>query len=246
MSLTGVIVQARMGSSRLPGKVAKEICGKPLLAHIIERLQQADMPDKIIVATSGRKIDDRVIEIARKEGVDYFRGPESDVLTRYIEAAREYGLDIVVRVTGDCPLISPWLLDKVLAKFIEVKPDYCRLTGGPRGLGTEATTLDTLLRAEEYITEEEGDGENPYREHVTLYIYRNPDKFELDKYEVPPELKRDYRLCVDEIDDFKLIERIYEELYEEGSIIKIEDAVKLLDDTPELAEINSHVQQKKV
>ncbi|WP_408955692.1 cytidylyltransferase domain-containing protein [Natroniella sp. ANB-PHB2] len=238
------IVQARMGSSRLPGKVAKELIDKPMLAHTIDRLKAAKELDKIVLATSIKEADDKVVEIAESEGVDHYRGSEADVLSRYIGAAKEYNADIVVRITGDCPLVDPVTIDEVVSEFQSSDLDYMRLKGYPRGFGTEVCSVDTLLKVEQAVNDDIKD--NPYREHVTLYIYRHPEKFKIGIKEASSEFNRDYRLCVDEEDDFTLIKEIYKRLYQEGEIINIRNVIKLLDENPNLAKINTHVEQKKV
>ena len=243
MVKVGIILQARMGSSRLPGKVAKKIVGKPMLTHIIKRLKKSSKSNQIIVATSVKDDDQRVIEIAESEEVATYRGSEDDVLSRYIEAAEKYQLDIVVRVTGDCPLIDPVTIDELINKYIESDElDYMRLEGYPRGLDTGICDLGTLKKVKKEVTDDPD--EEIYREHVTLYIYRNPKQFKIGIKEAPEELKRDYRLCVDEIEDYELIEEIYNRLYEEGDIIDIKDVIDLLDNEPSLAMINSDIEQK--
>ncbi|MDI3546984.1 MAG: spore coat polysaccharide biosynthesis protein SpsF [Halanaerobiales bacterium] len=237
------IVQARMGSSRLPGKVAKEIVGKPMLAHLINRLKRAENLNQIVIATSKEKADDRVVEIAKREGVDFYRGSETDVLSRYIEAAQKFGADVIIRITGDCPLIDPVTVDEVIADFLKSEVDYMGHRGYPRGLDTEVFYLETLLRVKELLSDDKKD--DLYREHVTLYIYRHPEIFNIAHHQAPEVLRRDYRLCVDEIDDFRLVKEIYERLYREDKVFDIKETIKLLDQEPELARLNSHVQQKK-
>lgn len=244
MKKVGVIVQARMGSTRLPGKVAKEVCGKPILTHIIERLKRSQKLDQIIVATSKKNEDQKVIEIVENENIATYRGSEDDVLNRYIEASEEYQLDVIVRVTGDCPLLDPFTIDELIREFIDDgELDYMRLEGYPRGLDAGICNLNTLKKVESYVSGEPD--EEKYREHVTLYIYRHPEKFNIGFKEAPDEMKRDYRLCVDEMDDYQLIKEIYDRLYREGHIIDIGEVIDLLDNHPELVEINTHVEQKK-
>jgi spore coat polysaccharide biosynthesis protein SpsF len=244
------IVQARMGSSRLPGKVAKEIMGKPMLAYLIERLKYAKEVDQIVIATSDKENDDRVAEIAKNERVSVYRGSEDDVLSRYIEAAKEFQADVIIRITGDCPLIDPVTVDKAVVEFLNSKVEYLRLNvdddGYPRGLDTEVFGFDTLLRVQELVMKEERSRDNPYREHVTFYINKYPEEFKVKVHQPPKRLKRNYRLCIDEDKDFNLIKEIYETLYHEDSIIDILDVISLLDDNPELSQRNIDVEQKKV
>ncbi|MFI5360074.1 MAG: cytidylyltransferase domain-containing protein [Halanaerobiales bacterium] len=250
MAKVAVIVQARMGSERLPGKVALQVKGKPLLAHLIDRLKQAEKIDQIIIATSDKEADDPVAEIADACGVSSYRGSETDVLSRYLEAAEKYAVDIIIRVTGDCPLIDPVTIDELAGKYLDSDLDYMRLNveedGYPRGLDAEIFSFETLKRAAEYI-EREGEPEySPYREHVTLYIYRHPEFFKTAQVDPPVYLRRDYRLCVDEKEDFELIKEIYRRFYNENEIIDIRDVIRALDEDPVLAGMNKNVQQKRV
>ena len=250
MTIIAAVVQARMGSTRLPGKVAKKIADKPLLAHLLTRLKQAKKLDLIVVATSKKSKDDRVEEIADVEGVKCYRGSEKDVLSRYLEAAEEYEIDVIVRITGDCPLIDPVTVDKLIEGFLESGIDYrnvnVREEGYPRGLDAEVFFSRTLLSAAKMLKEKKYEDYMSYREHVTPCIYGQSDYFSLNKQFPPSGLKRDYRLCVDEPADFKLINKIYERLYkEDNGIIDIQDVIKLLDNNPGLAKINSNVKQKK-
>ncbi|TDX58934.1 cytidylyltransferase domain-containing protein [Orenia marismortui] len=243
------IVQARMGSTRLPGKVAKNLVGKPMLARLIERLKEAEQVDQIVIATSNKEADDQVVEIAESEEVSYYRGSEKDVLSRYLEAANKFKADIVVRITGDCPLIDPITIDKAALEFLSSKAEYLRINvndiGYPRGLDAEIFSLKTLLKVEESVIKEEENKDNHYREHVTFYINKYPDEFKFRAYQPPEELRRNYRLCVDEEADFNLIEEIYKRLYREDRIIDILDVIDLLDNNPDLAQINYQVEQKK-
>ena len=250
MAKVAAIVQARMGSERLLGKVALEVEGKPLLAHLIERLKKAEKIDQVIIATSDKEADTPVVEIAETCGISFYRGSETDVLSRYLEAAEKYGVDIIVRVTGDCPLLDPLTVDELVGKYLASDLDYMRLNvdedGYPRGLDAEIFSLKTLEKAAEYIEGEGEGGNSPYREHVTLYIYRHPDLFKTVQVDPPAYLRRDYRLCVDEREDFELIQEIYRRFYKEGQIIDIRQVIQALDEEPTLAEMNRKVQQKQV
>ena len=160
MIKVAAIVQARMGSERLPGKVAMEIEGKPMLAHLIERLKHAKKIDQIIIATSNKQTDDTVAQIAEACGVSCYRGSEADVLSRYLEAAEKYKVDIIVRITGDCPLVDPFIVDELIRNYLVSDFDYMGVNigkdGYPRGLDAEIFSSETLQKAAEYI---EKDGE---------------------------------------------------------------------------------------
>lgn len=239
-----IIIQARMGSSRLPGKVMYELKNKPILWHIVERLKKGKYVNDIILATSTSKEDDKIEEFAKKNNIKYIRGSEDDVLSRYVEAAKITENDILVRITSDCPLIDPKIVDKCIKHFIETKCDYVAPTcknGILRGLDTEVFSKSTLIEINKLAKMKNE------REHVTLYIYSNPDKYNVDKlvlgskYEHPK-----WRLCVDEIGDYNLINAIYNELYIDGEIIKIEDVIDFLSNNERLLKLNENVEQKKI
>ncbi|MGQ9756315.1 MAG: cytidylyltransferase domain-containing protein [Desulfotomaculales bacterium] len=238
------IVQARTGSTRLPGKVLRLLAGRPMLSHLIERLRTASTLWSIVIATTQLEQDDRIVELAREAGVLWYRGPEEDVLARYVGAAEMAGADVVVRVTGDCPLIDPVTVDSVVRYFLSHKYDYVAAgvgSGFPRGLDTEVFTKEALVRVNLLADDAAS------REHVTLYIYRHPEIFRIAQYSAPPDLHHpEWRLCVDEEDDFRLIEEIYNRFYRPGSLIDIRDVVRLLEREPELKKINAHVTQKVV
>lgn len=238
------IVQARTGSTRFPGKVLKPIAGRPMLSHIIERLRSAGTLDTIVIATTALPQDQPIIDLAEQAGVAWYAGSEEDVLARYAEAAEMVRADLVVRVTGDCPLIDPNTVDGVVRYFLAHDFDYVGAgvsSGLPRGLDTEVFSRQALDRAHRLAQGA------PAREHVTLYIYRHPELFRCARYPAPPELQRlGWRLCVDEEADFRLIEEIYNRLYRPGGIIEIRDVLALLDREPELLKINAHVRQKVV
>lgn len=238
------IVQARMGSTRLPEKVLKPLCGKPMLKHLIDRLKCCENLDEIIIATTKLKEDDRIAKLAEKEQVKYYRGSENDVLRRYLEAADEVNANIIVRITADCPLIHPPLVDNVVEYFKNNSYDYispkseCGLI---RGLDTEVFSYKALKKADKLAYEK------AFREHVTLYMYRNPEKFKIGLFPVPTELKNfNIRLCVDQEEDFQLINSLYKRLYNEGSIIEIQDVISLFNNEPELLNINESVQQNTI
>jgi len=244
MSKIVCIIQTRTGSSRLPGKVLKLLVGQPMLSHLIDRLKAATLLEEIIIATTALDQDLPIVELSRQAGVNYFRGDEDDVLLRYVGAAKEAKADVVVRVTGDCPLIDPVTVDNVVSCFLNHDFDYVGAgvsTGFPRGLDTEVFTWQALLKAHHLGQEK------PDREHVTYYIHHHPEHFKLGYYQAPPELRYPgFRLCVDEEDDFRLINEIYQCLYRPGEIIDIKKVIELLKKEPELALMNVHVKQKLI
>lgn len=244
MSKIVCIVQARTGSTRLPGKVLREVEGKSLLEHLVERLNYCNRIYRIILATTEKESDKPIVEIAQELGIGWFRGSEGDVLSRYLGAARAHEAEVIIRVTSDCPLIDPETIDQVVELFTKSGVDYASNTierTYPRGLDVEVFSLEALAKVHSLAKEES------YREHVTLYMYRHPDRFKLANLVAPADLRRpDLRLCVDTQEDLELISAIYGELYRGGTIINVRDAIALLDAKPELTLINTHVQQKLV
>lgn len=236
------IVQARMGSSRLPGKVLMPLCGRPLIEHLLERLSYVRRVDEVWVATTTSAKDDPLAEFLMGKGINVYRGPEDDVLTRYVETARKSGADIVLRHTADCPLVDPELVDIVIEVFLGSEWDCMQPApeeGLIRGLDTEIFTREALLRTDRKAKD------GPDREHVTLYMYRHPEEFIVGDFPPPQRwMSPGIRLCVDEEQDFKLIESIYEELYAAGKIIPFGDVLKLFESRPELKSINRGVCQK--
>lgn len=237
----GIIIQARMGSSRLPGKVLADICGKPMLLHVAQRLRRSKAADNIIIASSDLKEDDAVYEFCRDNDIDCFRGSSSNVLERYYECARKFHLDIIVRVTGDCPLICPCLIDKNINLYLKGGYDCISprsKDGLIRGLDNEIFSFETLEKVYHAdVTDDE-------KEHVTLHIYNHPEKYKI----LSPDTDNIYkmkgiRLCVDEASDLELIRFIYGQLYKEGDIINIKDAIELLENHPKMKSLNSCVMQ---
>jgi len=248
MPKTCVIIQARMGSTRLPGKIMKEICGKTILEHDVIRISQAKNIDNIIIATTIEKQDDVIENEAIRLGVKCFRGSESDVLSRYYLAAKEHEANIVVRITSDCPLYDGTLLQEMVEKFKNSECDYlsnCIERTYPRGLDTEIFSFSALERAHKEAKEEHE------REHVTPYINgnsnsnNNADKFKLEDF-VGDEDNSNLRWTLDTEEDLEFIEAIYGNLYEDNKLFTTSDILNLLNEKPELVEINAHIEQKKI
>ncbi|MGL4452582.1 MAG: cytidylyltransferase domain-containing protein [Sarcina sp.] len=204
------IVQARMGSTRLPGKVLKELHGHPMIYYTLTNLKKSRYIDEIVLATSDKEIDTPLAEYAKHIGFEVFRGSESNVLERYKQCADKYKGDVIVRVTGDCPLINPIITDNVITKYLMYDYDYVRL-GVPntfqRGFDTEVfskSILDkvyTTVCSKANMKKEEFEY---YREHVTYYIYQNKDKFRISTVDGEGKYfeNRENNLSVDTIEDF--------------------------------------------
>ena len=229
------IVQARMRSTRFPGKVMREIVGKPVLWHVINRLKKAKLIDKIIVATTDSESDRAVLKLAEDCGIDSYAGSQDDVLDRYYQVSKEYDAEIIVRVTADCPLIDPQIVDKVISHYLENKDklDYVRSgLSFPDGVGdTEVFSFATLGKAckEARLLSE--------REHVTPYIWKNPEIFRIATVENDEDLS-DMRLVLDDGNDFLVVTEIFSNLYKEDEVFHLKDIFNFLSKTPELLELN--------
>jgi spore coat polysaccharide biosynthesis protein SpsF len=240
---TVAIVQARMGSSRLPGKVLMDLAGEPMLARCVNRIGRSSALDRVVVATSDLRADDPIRELCAARGWDCFSGSESDVLDRYYHAAKEYKADAIVRITSDCPLIEPEVADQIIETFLERFPaiDYASNTVAnrtfPRGLDVEVFSFAALERA---WTEDTNPG---WREHVTPYIYRSPHLFKSLNVTWPTDYSR-LRWTVDTAEDLEFVRRIYGEFGHDR--FNWREVLALLDRQPELTRINHQVQQKAI
>ncbi|MDZ8221576.1 MULTISPECIES: glycosyltransferase family protein [unclassified Nostoc] len=240
---TVIIVQARMTSTRLPRKVLKKVLDKPLLEYQIERLKRVKLADEIVIATTINSTDLPIIELCDRLLIPYFRGSEEDVLGRYYGAAKEHHADVVVRVTSDCPLIDPQVIDKVIQFYLEHKYEYdyvsnCLERSYPRGMDTEVFSFIALHQAFVEATAQ------PDREHVTPFIYMHPERYRFAQV-VSSENQSSHRWTVDTEDDFELIKRIIEALYPQIPKFSLGDCLDLLRQYPDWSLINAHVEQKK-
>ena len=236
---TTIIVQARMGSTRLPGKVLQPIQGRTMLERVCRRASRSFLADELLVATSASPQDDAIVAECRRIGVPWFRGNEEDVLERFYLAALSRRTDAVVRVTADCPLIDDQIIDKVILAMLQSRPDYAANIlprTYPRGLDTEVFTVEALERAWDQA-------ELPYeRVHVTPYFYRHPELFRLHGVTGSEELGH-WRWTVDSADDLAFVRAVYERLDADDEFTW-HDVRRLLLGEPWLAEMNGHVQQK--
>lgn len=244
MKKIAAIIQARMGSTRLPGKVMKNLYGKTILAHDIERIKQSKLINDIVIATTESKVDDVIAEEAFNNGAKIYRGSEEDVLSRYYEAAVENKSDVIVRITSDCPLIDPYVTDEIIQFYLENNYDLVTNAGAdlsqrtyPRGLDVEVFSFKVLKDA--YVNAKE----KYQREHVTPYIYENSQNVYFYKYS---ENYSKYRWTLDTEEDFELINAIYTRLYNGSHNFYLEDIVELFNKEPILFKINAHIAQKKI
>jgi spore coat polysaccharide biosynthesis protein SpsF len=229
--MTLAILQARLSSTRLPGKVLKDLAGQPMILRQIERTRRAKRLDRLVVATSVDASDDPLAEILQAAGVDVFRGPLDDVLARYIGALDAWPSDVVVRLTADCPLIDPQVLDDTVALLAETGADYahCRTqdAGFPKGQDVEAMTADVLRRAAALAeTREE-------REHVTWGVWSRPDRYKVVRL-TPPQEWGHVRWTVDRPDDFEFVTAVYEALYPANPAFTSDDVRALVASRPDL------------
>ncbi len=229
------VIQARMGSTRLPGKVLAPISGHPMLWHILSRLASVPSIDGMVVATSELPADDPVASLCQRRGVDCFRGSEGDVLDRYYRAAQHCRADSVLRITGDCPLIDPEIVERILCVYRDGRWDYVSNTivrTFPDGLDVEVFSFDALERAWLQATR------MSEREHVTPYIWKNGACFTQMQVTQKDNFSG-LRWTVDEPEDLTAVRRIYQALFEKGQVFLMRDTIGLLERHPEWAGINA-------
>jgi len=237
---TVIIVQARMTSTRLPGKVLKTVLGKPLLEYQIERLRRIKAADEIVIATTTNDTDQPIIDFCKRLDLPCFRGSEEDVLARYHGAAEVHNADIVVRVTSDCPVIDPAVCEEAIVYFLQNQSqyDYVRLEQYPRGLDAEVFSLKVL---DDCFREAM---DKPDREHVTPFIYRHPERYRV-KHMTYNEDYSHHRWTVDTPEDFELVKRIIEELYPVKKMFNFVDILDVMKKYPEWYTINKEIRQKE-
>lgn len=230
------ILQARVSSTRLPGKVLKPILGQPMILRQIERIQRAKKIHRFLVATSIDQTDDRLAELCTENGIPCFRGNLEDVLDRFYEAATPMRPEHVVRLTGDCPIADPQLIDDVISFYLKGDFDYVSNTLEPTfpdGLDTEVFKYKCLEQAwKEAVLPSQ-------REHVTPFIYQQPDRFKIGNFKNTVNLSG-LRWTVDEPADFELISIIYNSLYSKNPKFTTNDILAFLDSHPDLKSMNTH------
>jgi spore coat polysaccharide biosynthesis protein SpsF len=240
------IVQARMGSGRLPGKVLADVMGEPLLAHVVARANAVDGVHRVVVATSSDAGDDPIAALCDALAWECFRGSENDVLDRFVQAARHYGASHVLRITADCPFVSPQEADKVIAHHLALGADYTHnLTvwgsGLPLGVGSEIFTCALLERSwrEGLLAH--------HREHVDEFAYERREELRFERVLAPAHLHRpELRLTVDTAVDLDLTRRVYAELHNPPALVDVAAVVELLDRRPELGTLNRDVEQRRL
>lgn len=237
-----IISQARVGSSRLPGKVLKRVLDKPLLEFQIERLRRVKLADEVVIATTTKDVDQPIVDLCNRLSVPCFRGSEEDVLARFYGAAKNHRADVIVRVTSDCPIIDPQVLDQVIQYYIDHQSQYdyvsnCLERSYPRGMDAEVFSFTVLAEAFQKATE------RPEREHVTSFIYRNPQFYRLANVAYVENQSR-HRWTVDTVEDFELIKNMIEALYPLNPLFDLKDCLILINNHQEWYNINSYIEQK--
>lgn len=245
MTTTIAIIQARMNSTRLPGKVLAELGGRSMLGQVVFRVRLAETVDRVVVATGAGQADDPIERECRRLDVACFRGSQQDVLDRYHQAAAMHGADVIVRITADCPLADPAVIDHVVRAMLARRPDYASNTltrTWPRGLDTEVFTAAALERAWREASE-------PYeRTHVTPYFYQHPDRFHLLAVTNGEDHSR-HRWTVDTPEDLAFARAIYARLdaaMDSPRSTSWHDVLGLVTEEPALAEMNRDVRQKSL
>ncbi|MBN1824457.1 MAG: glycosyltransferase family protein [Endomicrobiales bacterium] len=240
MKITAII-QARMGASRLPGKVLMDMVGKTVLERVIERVKLSKMVNEVVVATTVNEKDRKIIALCGKIGVPCFPGSEDDVLDRFYQAAKSYGPDHIVRITSDCPLMDSHIIDDVVRLHLAEKSDYTSNTleeTYPDGEDVEIFTFNALEKAwrEAKLQSE--------REHVTPYIWKNSSVFKLSvkKNEINLSGKR---WTLDEERDYAFIKRIYEELYPGNPNFGIKEIAEYIKNNKNVESINSEIKRNE-
>ncbi|AVK82815.1 acylneuraminate cytidylyltransferase [Lysinibacillus sp. B2A1] len=237
---TIVIIQARMGSSRLPGKILKPLGDVDVLTYSVERCRAIKGVSEVIVATSSLQQDDAIAKWCQNHQVAYFRGSEYDVLDRYVQCMKMYTPDYVMRVTSDCPFVDYEMANEIVKLMEKERKDIVLIDGElPRGLAVELISYEALLRIHEVGKE------TRHREHVTYYAYEFADQFEVVSYKVPENQNApNLRITLDTVDDYKLIYSVAK--YFNDFLVSSAEVIQFLNDHPEIANLNAHIEQKPV
>jgi spore coat polysaccharide biosynthesis protein SpsF len=241
---TVATIEARFNSSRLPGKVLVDLGGKPALQVMVERLKYVAQLDEIVIATTTNESDDAVAGLAKRLGVGIWRGSEDDVMGRVLDAAKAHGADVIVELTGDCPLIDPIIVSRVIQYYQGAKIDYVSnvLTRTfPIGMDVQVFATKVLADAEKRTNDPDD------RENVSLYIYRHPDLYSLDNVRAwGAEARPDLRLTLDEEEDLFVLRSIHQALQSGGMDYSLREIISYLDAHPVIQAHNAHVQHRWV
>ncbi len=237
---TLIVVQARMGSSRLPGKVALPLAGAPLLVRMIERIQRAKTPFEVAVATSTESADDIVVELAKQAGVRCHRGHPLDCLNRHVTAATEAGADFVVKIPSDCPLIDPGVIDEVLGFYFANQASYDFVSNlhpasWPDGNDVEVMPAELLRLADR-------EAEKPLeREHTTPFFWEQPQRFRVGnvKWSSGKDFSMSHRFTIDYPEDYSFISAVFDELHPKKAAFSLDDILRLVENRPDIRDLNA-------
>lgn len=237
-------IEARMSSTRLPGKVLMPLAGKPALERLVDRLKKSKYIDEIVIATTVNTADKSIVKLAKKMGVGFWQGSEDDVLSRVLDAAKSVQADLIVEITGDCPLVDPCLVDRGIEEFFSQPVDYAANIippSYPNGFDIQVFPLSVLQEVSE-LTKDPID-----RVHVSYYIYKHPERYALRNWEAEEDCRwPDLRVTLDEKADYKLLNVIFEKLLPKDEYFSVHDVVRLLREDSSLLEINKYVRQKSI
>lgn len=242
MKKIGAIIQARTSSSRLPNKIFSDIVGMPLLWHVYNRLTYSNLIDQIIIATSDKEKDDKIVDFAIENSITYFRGSETDVLSRFYHTAKKFNLDIIIRITADDPFKDPVMIDYAITKFLELDLNFLYNNSPPtypEGVDIEIFDYNSLKIAfKNAITLFE-------KEHVTQFFFKNLSKIRhLNIFS--DENNSNLRWTIDTTEDLQMTKVVYERLYIKGKIFLYQEILNLIKQEPHIAEINSNVKRSEM
>ena len=237
-------IEARMTSSRLPGKVMMQALGRPMLAHLTSRLKAVPSIDEIVLATTVNSADDVLVDFANKDGIKVFRGSEEDVLARVIAAGESAGAEVLVEITGDCPVIDPDLVEQTIQMYFHHEVDYASnsiVSSYPDGMETQVISMAALKDAAARTNDPLD------REHVSLYLWQRPEQYRIVHLVAPPSLHwPGLGLTLDEPGDYLLLSKIIEALASENPLFSCLDIIRLLKNNPSWLDMNSNVVRKTV
>lgn len=238
------IIEARMTSTRLPGKVLMQSCGKPLLQHMIERLKRSKMLDDVIVATTFNDTDNCIVELCERIGCSYFRGSEEDVLLRVLKAAKDFSVDVIVETTGDCPLIDWRHVDELIKIYNTSEYDFvsnATVRSFPDGFDIRIFSTDALNEVND-ISKDPLD-----HEHVAIYFPAHPNEYRCYNLMAQGEEDRpDIEVTLDEIGDYKLINVVFEALYPTNADFSCVDIIRYIDANSELLQYTKNIKRKGI
>lgn len=233
---TLLAIVVRLKSERLSKKAVKNICEKPMISHLIDRLKTSKNYNELVLCTSTNKEDTPLIEVAKQNKIKYFRGSELDVLLRLKDAAEEFNCQIIVAATGDNPLTDPEYIDKMIKEMQTSNIDFLSALKLPIGTFAYSIKLDSVKKVIELKKEEDTEIWGQY--------FTKTNIFKTKDLEINPEHQKKYRLTVDTPEDFKVVEKIYNELYQEGKVFSLSEIIDFLDNHPEITQINQKVIQR--